>query len=109
MAAVLKQTCILRNIFRNSFVLQLSKRIIHKSCQRYSKNKSPDQGDNILGGVLSKYEPFKDSRSPIIMDVEEERRKVEEDLEQEVEEYNQFQGISPERKLNLPFKINSLL
>lgn len=99
MAAVFKQTHILRSIFKHSFVIQSSKRIIHRSSERYCKKKSPDQNETVPAGVLAKYEPFRDSRSPVIMDIEEERRKVYQ--EPELEDFDEFQGISPNRNIKL--------
>lgn len=90
------------NISRNSRLL--ADRILNSAkCvpnSLYFSDK-PSQDSPTPPTVMSKYEPFRDDRSPIILDVEEERRKsrsmaIEEEGE---EEANEFEGISPTRKL----------
>lgn len=54
--------------------------------------------------LSNKYEVFRDDPSPIILDIEEERKVIEKKfgaVEEEQEEVDEFYGISPERKCRL--------
>jgi len=87
-------------------VLKTNERLFGSTAFVCCDKKSGEGAPKIGSSTFTKYEPFKDDRSPVILDVEEERRRIaempagyEEDVE-EKEVYEPFAGISPERKLN---------
>lgn len=90
---------LLRSVKRNDIC-----RSIRMLPQRKFSSKSEDDGksgpvtkDNNLREMARKYRVFKDEESTVIYDVNEERLKYAQMLE-EVEEINPFEGINLERK-----------
>lgn len=50
----------------------------------------------IPGAIATRYEPFSEESAPIILDIEEERQKIDESYKETF--YNEFEGISLESK-----------
>lgn len=88
-----------------SYSKQMHLRRLHISSV-VNKTDTKESPEVKIPQVLSnKYEVFRDDPSPIILDIEEERKVIEQKFgtaaEEEEEEMDEFYGISPERKFRL--------
>lgn len=74
-------------------------------------NKDEQDSANIPAAVSSKFKVFKDEESPVILDIEEERRKYQElnkNLENPVVE-DEFSGINLQRKNSITCYMTSIM
>nr|CAD7445670.1 unnamed protein product [Timema bartmani] len=121
-------SCVLRkHIVRNIFNMKkLQYTQLHSNsmnisiCNRFYNDNSDDrlgkianqvENKSVPGDVLSKYQVFRDEDSPIILDVEEERRKRLEQTESTLQEavQDEFSGLNLQRGVNGVFDVEELV